>query len=89
MYPAYQCARFVLDPKIEHGEAVTRWWGQYYLKGTCSMGTIMKTMANKELIVYSFCGDWDLGEATRDCDTARSRHGYINKYAGCPLLWKS
>lgn len=40
--------------------------------------TIMKTMANKELKVFvdaSFCGDWDLVEATRDCDTARLRHG--------------
>ena len=37
----------------------------------------------------SFCGDWDPTEATNDRDTARSRHGYIINYAGCPLLWKS
>jgi hypothetical protein len=28
-------------------------------------------------------------EAATDRDTARSRHGYIINYAGCPLLWKS
>lgn len=47
---------------------------------------------DKELEVYvdaSFCGDWDPQEAARDRDTARSRHGYIINYAGCPLLWKS
>ena len=26
---------------------------------------------------------------TEDRDTARSRHGYIISYAGCPILWKS
>jgi hypothetical protein len=37
----------------------------------------------------SFCGDWDPVEASKDRDTARSRHGYIISYAGRPLLWKS
>ncbi len=53
----------------------------------------MKPIANKDFEVFvdaSFCGDWDPKEAARDCDTARSRHGYvISYYAGCPLLWKS
>jgi hypothetical protein len=89
-YAVHQCARFVSDPKVEHGEAV-RWLGRY-LKGTRDKGTIMKPMPDRELEVYvdaSFCGDWDPMEATRDRDTARSRHGYIINYAGCPLLWKS
>jgi hypothetical protein len=49
-------------------------------------------MTNKDLEVFvdaSFCGDWDPKEAASDRDTARSRHGYIIKYANCPLLWKS
>jgi hypothetical protein len=49
-------------------------------------------MPNKDLEVYvdaSFCGDWDPKTAAEDRDTARSRHGYIINYAGCPLLWKS
>ena len=89
-YAVHQCARFVSDPKVEHGEAV-RWLGRY-LKGTKEKGTIMKPMPDRELEVYvdaSFCGDWDPIEAAQDRDTARSRHGYIIKYAGCPLLWKS
>ena len=89
-FAVHQCARFVSDPKEEHGEAV-RWLGRY-LKGTRGKGTIMKPMPDRELEVYmdaSFCGDWDPTEAANDRDTARSRHGYIINYAGCPLLWKS
>jgi hypothetical protein len=89
-YAVHQCARFVSDPKIEHGEAV-RWLGRY-LKGTRDKGTVMNPIQGKELEVYvdaSFCGDWDPVEAAQDRDTARSRHGYIINYTGCPLLWKS
>jgi hypothetical protein len=89
-FAVHQCARFVSDPKVEHGEAV-RWLGRY-LKGTRKMGTIMRPIPDKELEVYvdaSFCGDWESSEAVRDRDTARSRRGYIINYAGCPLLWKS
>ena len=89
-YAVHQCARFVSDPKVEHGNAV-RWLGRY-LKGTRDKGTIMRPLNDKEPEVFvdaSYCGDWDPIEATRDRDTARSRHGYIIKYAGCSLLWKS
>ena len=38
----------------------------------------------------SFAGNWDKKDAqTGDHDTARSRHGYIILYYGCPLIWKS
>ena len=38
----------------------------------------------------SFTGNWDkLDAQTGDQDTARSRHGYIILYYGCPLIWKS
>ena len=89
-YAVHQFARFVPDPKVEHGEAV-RWLGRY-LKGTRDKGTIMMPATDKELEVYadaSFCGNWDPAEAARDRDTARPRHGYVINYAGCPLLWKS
>jgi hypothetical protein len=37
-----------------------------------------------------FCGNWTKIDAEKiDRDTARSRHGYIIFYAGCPVLWKS
>jgi hypothetical protein len=86
-YAVHQCARFVSDPKVLHGNAV-RWLGRY-LKGTRNKGTIMRPFNEKEREVFvnaSFCGDWNPAEAARDCDTARSRHGYIIKYAGCPLM---
>ena len=89
-FAVHQCARFVSEPKKEHGEAV-RWLGRY-LKGTRDKGTIMRPMSGRDLEVYvdaSFCGDWCHEEAAMDRDTARSRHGYIIQYAGCPLLWKS
>ena len=38
----------------------------------------------------SFAGNWDKKDTqTGDRDTARSRHGYIILYYGCPLIWKS
>jgi hypothetical protein len=89
-FAVHQCARFVSDPRKEHGEAVR--WLVRYLKGTKDKGTILKPMLGQDLEVYvdaSFCGDWCQEEAATDRDTARSRHGYIIRYAGCPLLWKS
>jgi len=35
-----------------------------------------------------FAGNWDPDE-TEDRDTARSRHGYLILFAGCPIVWKS
>ena len=63
-YAVHQCARFVSDPKREHGDAV-RWLGRY-LKGTRKMGTIMKPVPDMDLEVFvdaSFCGDWEIGRA--------------------------
>ena len=36
-----------------------------------------------------FAGNWKREDATTDRDTARSRHGYIIRYMGCPVIWKS
>jgi len=35
-----------------------------------------------------FAGNWDSKDAVNP-DTARSRHGYIIKFMGCPIVWKS
>ena len=35
-----------------------------------------------------FAGNWDPKELDKR-DTARSRHGYVIKYGGCPVTWKS
>jgi hypothetical protein len=47
VYAVHQCARFVSDPKKEHGDAV-RWLGRYLL-GTKDKVTIMRPMSDKDL----------------------------------------
>jgi hypothetical protein len=74
---------------MEHAQAI-RWLGRY-LKATRDKGTILKPCADKDMEIYvdaDFAGNWDPNE-TWDRDTARSRHGYIISYAGCPIIWKS
>eukprot|EP00978_Attheya_sp_CCMP212_P001297 scaffold2708_cov54-Attheya_sp.AAC.1 len=86
----HQCARFSSDPKVEHVKAL-RWLGRY-LYATRKKGTILRPVENKDLEVYvdaDFSGNWESEGAAWDTDTARSRHGYLIMYAGCPILWKS
>ena len=35
-----------------------------------------------------FAWNWD-GEDSENNDTARSRHGFVISYKGCPIVWKS
>jgi histone deacetylase 1/2 len=88
-YAVHQCARFSHAPKVEHGRAV-KWLGRY-LKGTADMGLILKPSGpSLDLFVDSdFAGNWDPEIADTDSSTANSRHGYILKYCGMPLLWAS
>jgi hypothetical protein len=89
-YITHQCARFVSDPKEEHANAL-RWLARY-LKATRDKGMIYNPDLSKGLEVYvdaDFAGNWNKDEAATDRDTARSRHGYIIMYAGCPIVWKS
>jgi hypothetical protein len=88
-YITHQCARFAVNPKKEHGEAI-KWLGRY-LKGTCDKGLILRPDGVSGLEVYvdaDFVGNWD-PQDTLSRGTARSRHGYIVKYNNCPILWKS
>ena len=88
-YAAHQCARFAADPRKPHGDAV-RWLGRYLL-GTRDKGMILRPDSNRSFEVHvdaDFCGNWDRDDAA-NADTARSRHGYIVSYAGCPVVWKS
>ena len=89
-YITHQCARFTESPKESHAKAL-RWLGRY-LKGTRDKGLILKPNKGTGLEVYvdaDFSGNWDPVSPHKDRDTARSRHGYIVSYEGCPLLWKS
>jgi Reverse transcriptase (RNA-dependent DNA polymerase)/GAG-pre-integrase domain len=86
----HQCARFVSDPKQQHGKAIN--WLARYLKGTAKQGMIFKPDVTKSIDCYvdaDFSGNWDKIEAPDDSDTARSRTGYMITYAGCPLVWAS
>ena len=53
--------------------------------------TILKPVKVEDIEVYvdaNFSGNCYPKEYT-DRDTAISRHGYLIKYGGCPILWKS
>ena len=89
-FSTHHCARFVNNPKKEHGEAI-KWQGRY-LVGTAEEGLIISPDPTKGVEIYpdaSFCQDWDPELAGQDIDTARSRCGFIITYAGVPLVWKS
>ena len=87
-YIVHQCARFSVCPKIEHARAI-RWVGRY-LRSTKDKGMILHPDRTKglEVFVDADFANWDPTN-TADIDTARSRHGYVIKYANCPIIWKS
>ncbi len=66
-------------------------WISKYLKSTKSKGITFNPNSNLGLEVFvdaDFAGAWDKNDTTNP-NTARSRHGYIIQYAGCPIIWKS
>ena len=88
-YISHQCARFTADPRKPHADAI-RWLARY-LKGSRKKGTIIRPDPSRELEVFvdaDFSGNWD-AQDTMNPDTARSRHGYVICYGGCPIIWKS
>ena len=90
-FATHQCARFAAAPKKSHSRAV-RWLGCYLLHSR-KKGMRFRADITHGLEVFfdaSFAGNWDKKDAqTGDRETARSRHGYIILYYGCPLIWKS
>ena len=89
-YITHQCARFVEHPKESHAKAI-RWLGRY-LGATEGKGLILKPNSSRDLEVFvdaDFSGNWDSKDTAHNMDTARSRHGYIITYRGCPIIWKS
>ena len=89
-YATHQCARFASNPRKPHGDAV-RWIGRY-LYATRDKGMSFRPDKEAGLEVWvdaDFAGNWKREDATTDRDTARSRHGYIIRYMGCPVIWKS
>jgi len=88
-YAVHQCARFSSNPKESHKKVVLR-IGRY-LMDTRSQGIIFEP-TNSALELWcdeDFSGNWKVEMAHLDRTTARSRTGYIVRYAGCPLTWAS
>jgi hypothetical protein len=85
----HQCARFSIDPKMEHASAVR--WIARYLKGTRDKGFIIRPddTGLEVFVDADFSGNWDEEIAHFDKDTARSRHGYFIMFSGCPIVWAS
>ena len=84
-----QCARFCETPKVEHSDAVKR-IGRYLLH-TKERGMICSP-TEESFQVYAdadFAGNWNKDCAQQDSSTARSRSGYVVKYANCSLIWAS
>jgi len=85
----HQCARFSINPKKEHGNAI-KWLGRY-LRGTRDKGICIHPKNNTFRVWADadFSGNWNAETAMDHPDTARSRSGYIISYLGCPILWRS
>jgi hypothetical protein len=88
-YAVHQCARYLSDPKYEHGKAVKQ-IGRYLL--ATKMRGIHVTPQHTNLECFAdadYAGEWDPLNEITERDSARSRSGYIIKYAGMPIVWAS
>jgi hypothetical protein len=88
-YAVHQCARFSSNPKQSHALAVK--YIARYLAGTREDGIVMKPMQSgfECYVDASHAGDWKQQSAIDDPSTARSRTGYVIRFANCPLVWAS
>ena len=86
----HQCARFQINPKRSHEMAVKRI--VRYLLATRDKGIIIKPNNNlDEIQCYvdaDFAGSYTQAESD-DPSSVKSRTGYLIKYAGLPVAWKS
>jgi hypothetical protein len=76
------------DPRVEHAKAIR--WIDRYLKGTRDQGIILHP-SEHSFDCYAeadFAGNWN-PSAINDPATAKSRSGFLIKYAGCPVFWAS
>lgn len=90
-YAVHQCARFQLNPKKAHENAVKR-IGRYLL-GTRDKGiTFTPNKDNLDtlecFVDADFAGNY-AKEINQDPNSVKSRTGCVIRYAGCPLHWFS
>ena len=89
-YAVHQCARFSAEPKQNHSKAVKRL--VRYLAGTRDKGLILQPNIAASFDCYvdaNFCGLWNRRTAHLDPVTAKSRTGFVIRFADCPLTWGS
>ena len=89
-YAVHQCARFLHDPKVTHGQAILHL--VKYLHGTRGKGIILHPTQDYNLHCHvdaDFCGSWFKLTAMHDVSTAKSRTGFAITYANCPVSWSS
>ena len=89
-YIVHQCARFSSSPKQLHNKAI-KWLGRY-LKHTRKLGYIIQPDFEKGLEIFvdsDWAGNWDITNAHKDPDTAKSRYGFIIMFAGVPIFHAS
>ena len=84
-----QVARFSSNPKKSHATAIKTLIR--YLSGTKHIGIIFSPTESLDIETFidaDFAGLWNVEQVEHPL-SARSRTGYIIKFAGCPTIWKS
>ncbi len=85
-YAVHQCARFSLNPKQSHANAVKHICR--YLAGTKEKGIIIKHKSNifENFVDASHASDWHQQSAIDDPAMARSCTAYILSFVKCPII---
>ena len=86
----HQCARFSERPKRSHAEAVKRIG--HYLLATKDKGLIIHSNELRYFECWvdaDFSGNWRPQDAHNDPMTAKSRSGWMVRFAGAPITWAS
>ena len=87
----HQCAKYQIDPKHAHEQAVKRI--VRYLLGTKNKGILIKPNEKvKELECYvdaDFAGAYRKDDINEDPVSVRSRTVFVIKYANGPIAWAS
>jgi hypothetical protein len=90
MYATHQIAKYALDPRKTHGEAIL--YLVRYLMKSRDLGIHFKPDPSKGFKCYcnaDVLGLWNKTLAPDDPSTAKSQSGWIIFYAGCPVSWAS
>jgi hypothetical protein len=90
-YAVHQCARFQLNPKKAHENAVKR-IGRYLLgtrdKGITFTPKLEEINSVECFVDADFAGNYSK-ETSQDPDSVKSRTGCLIRFAGCPITWFS